>query len=227
MLAAQEQLVRRSAPVLEPGDHLVVSVHSRGPVRCSCGWTVPDGLRFDAAQDAHDRHMATLDPPHGQKAAALAWRLQTVVEAVAALLDETAGIDAETEPDEVAVLLYALRQGVTEKVKQIDSGLQSSLTDRWAPSKRPHIIDGIPAVSVRRTVKSTKWDHEATAWAVVDAHMGRDHLDGDLPPPWEVQRWFLDAAGIQYWRTTDLRSLDIDPDDYRHTIRGNLTVDFG
>jgi hypothetical protein len=162
-----------------------------------------------------------------QKAAALAYRAQAAIEAVQALLAETSGIE-EAGTEEIATVGYAVRHTLTQAVKQVDSALTTTLTERWSVSQAPYIVDGLPPITVRRTAKSIHWPHhDRTAAAVIDAHLRRDHTDGDLPLPWDVQRWILDAAGISYWRTTDLRSLGIDPDEHRIITRGHPTVDYG
>lgn len=162
-----------------------------------------------------------------QKAAALAFRAQEAIAAVQALLAETSGID-QADTEEIATVGYAVRHTLTQAVKQVDSALTTTLTERWTVSQAPRIVDGLPPIMVRRTAKSIRWPNpDQTAAAVIDAHLRRDHPDGDLPPPWDVQRWLLDAAGIGYWRTTDLRGLGIDPDEHRVITRGHLTVDYG
>lgn len=162
-----------------------------------------------------------------QKAAALAYRARQVIEAAQALLAETDGLDQAT-PEEIATILYAVRRTIGDTVKQVEAGLTLALTQTWHVSQAPRIVDGLPPIMVRRSTRSVKWPTpDRTAAAVVDAHMRRDHPDGVVPEPGEVSRWLLDAAGIGYWRTTDLRGLGIDPDDHRVIERGHLVIDFG
>lgn len=81
---------------------------------------------------------------------------------------------------------------------------------------------GVGLVTVRRGSDRKQWDHDGLSRAVIDAHVIAN--EGVSPDPFDVRDWLMDAAAISYWRTTKLKPLGIDVDDYCHKERGRLTV---
>lgn len=73
-------------------------------------------------------------------------------------------------------------------------------------------VPGVGAITVKKPNRTAKWDHEATARAVIAARMAQ--TGGEVPDdPDVVADWLLAAAAPAYWRATHLRDdLGINPD---------------
>lgn len=83
-------------------------------------------------------------------------------------------------------------------------------------------VDGIGVVQRRNGGKRKQWDHEGLAKKVMDTHLEANA--GELPLPWEVRDWLLEALAPSYWRVGVLKKLGVDVDDYVTTEPGRPTV---
>lgn len=93
---------------------------------------------------------------------------------------------------------------------------------RDAGIRDPKEVDGIGVVQVRRGSNRKAWQHDDLAKQVIDTHL--TDTDGEIPTPWEVRDWLLEALAPSYWRAGVLKSLGIQPDEYCETTPGRHTV---
>jgi hypothetical protein len=84
-------------------------------------------------------------------------------------------------------------------------------------------VPGVGVVAVHRARNRKQWDHEGLAGHVLDRHLS-DRGDGELPTPWEVRDWLMEAAAIGYWRVGVLKQLGLDADDFCDSTPGHPTV---
>lgn len=119
-------------------------------------------------------------------------------------------------------LLHRLRVGITA-AQEVDASL---VTHVYLHGEHGDVrLDGIPAAKVQRARDRKAWEHRGLAQAVMDAQM--DKRAGEPPSdPWEPIEWLLDAAGLSYWRVTQLRALGIDPEAFCTSEPGKVSVQF-
>lgn len=119
---------------------------------------------------------------------------------------------------EAASQLARLRHA--RKLLQTLEGSYEAFIGGQAPYGESELV-GVGLVNVRKS-PSLKWDHDRTAAAVLDAHLSGG--TGEVPDPWTVRDWLMEAAAFAYWRKTPLRALGIDPDEYAEKTPGRWTV---
>lgn len=86
----------------------------------------------------------------------------------------------------------------------------------------PQEVEGIGVIDVRRGKERKAWDHEGLGPAVIDANL--QLAGGEIPDPFTVARWVLAAAAPSYWRTTALKAIGIDPDEWCESKPGRVSV---
>lgn len=92
--------------------------------------------------------------------------------------------------------------------------------DQWPGEwKTPLVVEGVGRVQVFRGKDRKKWDHEALTKAVVDAHLAE--TQGEIPDPFTVARWITAVATPAYWKTSGLKPLGIDVDEYCESVQGS------
>lgn len=124
---------------------------------------------------------------------------------------------------DLAMLLDAVR-AARQEIAAVESNLEVRTAKAMAAEDlKSTELDGVGFVEWRRGSRGKSWEHEQLASAVIDRHMD-DRADGELPTPWEVRDWILEAAAPGYWRVTVLRALGIDAGDYSETTPGKLSV---
>jgi hypothetical protein len=89
------------------------------------------------------------------------------------------------------------------------------------PWKEEQTVDGIGRANPYRN-RNTNWDNDDVVKEVVDRRMAA--LEGEIPDPRDVVRWITEVAHIDYFRIGKLRDLDIDPNEYRHTVYGTVRL---
>lgn len=135
-----------------------------------------------------------------------------------------AALGSEALPwSDLAALLADLRDA-----RKDAQAVETNLEVRTAKAMATHglkaeELDGVGQVEWRRGSNYKTWQSEDLASAVIDRHLA-ERADGELPTPWEVRDWILAAAAPGYWRTTVLRALGLDPDDYSVSTPGKLSV---
>lgn len=125
--------------------------------------------------------------------------------------------------EETAEVLKALVEA-RKVLQSVESGMERWIAQVWRNENLygDIAVEGIGVVSVHRGKSRKAWDHEGIAGHVIDAHLTGG--SGEMPTPWEVKNWLLDAAGIAYWRVTSLKELGIDVDEFCDTLPGTLSV---
>ncbi len=112
--------------------------------------------------------------------------------------------------------------------RQTLSAIEDALTRHIAGEWRKHKIrdrqevEGIGSIEVRRSKDRKAWEHDRLGSAVIDANLAA--TEGELPDPFTISRWVLDAAAPSYWRTGVLKKLGLDPDEYCESIPGRTSV---
>lgn len=91
-----------------------------------------------------------------------------------------------------------------------------------AKVRDPQEIDGVGVVQLRKGTARKTWDHASLTTEVLHRHLSQS--EGEIPAPWTVRDWLLDALAPNYWRAGVLRDLGIDPDDYCAATPGRATV---
>jgi hypothetical protein len=136
--------------------------------------------------------------------------LGEVEETVASLNDATVYLK-DVEDFDTALLLHHRAEALLTQLRTIVGGFQDRAWALRGDVYGDHHHPDLGVVSVRRTAKATKWDHETTASRVIDAHM--EQLGGEQPDPVAVASWLLAAGSVNYWRVGVLEDLGVDPDD--------------
>lgn len=131
--------------------------------------------------------------------------------------------------DGMVVLLQDLRRAMAQLAWACEE-LEDQIV-RDMPAKEM-VVDGVGQITLRTGTKRTAWDNDG----IVDLLVARisdnpqvicDPDTGEVLPPHEVValalRAFLEVARPS-WRTTQLRSYRIDPDEYATTTYGRKSV---
>lgn len=142
-------------------------------------------------------------------------------EAAAAVNIAAKGMDS-LDWQVAANVLAILRKITTEHIGPLDASLVRHLY-LTAPHGETE-LDGLGVMAVRRSRETKQWLKEEALGAVLDKHM--EERGGEIPEPWQVLRWLLDAAAVDYLRVTHLRGLQINPENYRVTAPGKPKVTF-
>ena len=123
------------------------------------------------------------------------------------------------EFEDAAGMLIQIRKAL-ETVRVIDAGLVRHIGSlRYGLAEVP----GVGAFKIARGTDRKHWDSRGVIGAIIDHKM--DERGGEaVEQPWDVAEWILEAAGVSYWRTTSLRAMHIDPDNYCTATRGQLSV---
>lgn len=136
----------------------------------------------------------------------------------------TSLVGAKDLPFEDLLALLNRAQIAADAIATCVAGLQTAAWRAKGDAYGDLEIEGLPPVSIRRTAARPHWDDRAVVGELLDRHLNLG--DGDMPAPWTVVDWILDAAAVGYWRKTILRGLGIDPDDYLDTVPGNPRIEF-
>lgn len=130
--------------------------------------------------------------------------------------------DRYEDYDETAVLaLLGILRASVKRAGELDALLVTHLHEHGTWGRR--IVDGLGEVRTYRRPKSVRWDERGTAEAVIEYHM--EQTGGEQPDPMTVVAWLLEAASIDYYRTTALQAMGIDPEEFRHKEKGTRAVD--
>jgi len=131
------------------------------------------------------------------------------------------------EDEKALVVLLADLRDARQKLHQLESIVEAA-TARAMTDKRLEL----PALGILAERKGgsvyTRWDHPRVAAQVarryaVDAQSGE--IDETLAEVAEhLATWLLDVAHVDYWRTTALRAIGLNPDTYATKERGRRTV---
>lgn len=161
-------------------------------------------------------------PDHAFHLEGLTYAVGRLVDAVDMLGEAVVGLDGLTW-DQAAVILERV-QAARQTLHRSESAVETYTVKAMRAAKvKQAPIEGVGLFEVRQSKDRRQWDHDALAAAVLDHHL-TERADGELPDPWEVRDWILAAAAPGYWRTTVLRGLGIDPDDYCASQPGRPSV---
>lgn len=153
----------------------------------------------------------------------------TIQDAIGHVTDATKELDAIAESvrdlpmEEASARLVELRAAIT-MLRQAESEMERWIAEvfeelKW---KRPHEFAGVGLVEVNRPRGRRQWDHQGLAKAWLEAVIVSN--GGVSPSPWDVKDGLLRVAGIGYWKTTELKKLGIDADDYCDSSPGAPSV---
>lgn len=160
-------------------------------------------------------HRAAFDPE----------RFAAAVAGFAAAVEElnTSALGSDVLPWTDAVTLLAAIREARKIAQTVESNLEVRAAKAMqAAGEKQAELDGVGVVEWRRGSGSKSWASEQVAGDVLGAQLRR--VGGELVDPFTVRDWLLEAAHVDYWRTTVLRDLDLDPDDYCERTPGRLTV---
>lgn len=179
---------------------------------------VPDWTQEPGAQEAFAAADARriFDP---EALAAAVHQLAAAADAV-----NVAALGSEDLPwTDLAAFLDTIREA-RKMVQAVESNLEVRTAKAMgaAEVKRSE-LDGVGFVEWHRGRSRKTWAHDAVARDVVDTHMRL--LEGEVVDPWTIRDWLLEAAHVDYWRTTALKALGLDPEDYSTSIPGKLSVE--
>lgn len=133
-------------------------------------------------------------------------------------------LDATAGDLEAAVLLLADLREARKRLAQVEAYTEAETVRRMR--RRNAEVSGF-LVERKGGTKRTDWQHDRLAWAVVRdlAVDGAGVVDdAALDLIGKVRDRLVNAAGITYWRSTQLRPLGIDPGDYSTAERGRYTI---
>lgn len=188
------------------------------------GWTVlPEDVQ-EPWRITADALLLTLDslPPDDDEQPTIHDALATLAAGAAQLdralfteLSETPWVDA----------LHRLRdlRRTTQSLGRSDAAMVRHAYLTGEHGKR--VLDGLGEVYVGRGRAREKWQGEAAVREYVDHQI--TELGGEFPDPSEVIRWVLEVVPVTEstkLRTTPLKAAGLDPDDYRHSEPGTLSV---
>lgn len=130
--------------------------------------------------------------------------------------------DGPDDYDETAALaMLGILRAAVRRAGELDALLVAHLHEHGTWGRR--LVEGIGEVRTYRRDSQVKWDERGTAMAVIGARM--EEVGGELVDPGQIVSWLLEAAAVDYYRITALRSLGIDPEDYRTRQKGTRAVD--
>lgn len=156
-------------------------------------------------------------------------RTSGALDAVLALRSQAGDVDdslLNLQPDSwenAALLLHHLRlarQALATAESKVETLVAQMMRDAGVFDATE--LNGIGVIQRRGGSKRKQWEHDALAKQVIDTHM--TDTDGEVPDPWVVRDWLLEAAAVGYWRVGVLKKLGIDVDDYCATEPGRPTV---
>lgn len=148
-----------------------------------------------------------------------------VITAAINRLDRAVVLDAGEQSWEANAALLVRVRGQAKALGDVADILERTIIAQRmaAGSLRDEVpVRGVGVVSIHRTANRKHWDHDGLATHVLDSHLSA--MEGELPDPWEVKRWLMDAVGVSYWRTGVLKSLGIPVDEFCDTETGRRTV---
>lgn len=155
----------------------------------------------------------------------LSLTLNELASAVTRLSDDVpAALDVDDSTEAVVRLLADLREQ-RKALAEMEAYVEAAAVKR-IPYGQTRIGDWI--VDVKGGKDRREWKHDDLAWAVVrDVAVDKD--TGEVVEEArqivdEVRSRLLNCIGISYWRTTQLKPLGIDADDYSTSTPGRRTV---
>lgn len=155
--------------------------------------------------------------------------LQAAADAVTRL-DSDIGTWVETVGDDVHAALCLLRD--IRAIKRDLAGIENTVEAHCAREMPGKTFEAADMVATRSTSAKTTWDDRALVGKFVDSACVIDAETGEVDDEryravWELMDSLMGAAHIDYWRTTKLKAIGIDPDDYREREWGRRTVRIG
>jgi hypothetical protein len=141
--------------------------------------------------------------------------VHTVQRAVELLSRSTMQTSMDRLGPEPAVRLLRDLRASRATIQEVEALLERHIARRWDrdggdPKRRE--IDGVGLVEVHRSRPRHNWQHEDAAKAVIESHLRA--TGGEVPDPWQVRDWIMEAVGPSYWRTGVLKNLGLDPNDF-------------
>lgn len=131
-------------------------------------------------------------------------------------------IEADTDPENAVTLLHRTR-ALRQRLAQVEAFVEAHAIPLLDYGKQE--VAGL-LVEVRGGAKRSEWRHDDVAWALTCDLAAVDGVidDADAALVAKVRDRILNAAGISYWRTTQLRAAGVDPSQFCKTERGRRTV---
>lgn len=140
--------------------------------------------------------------------------------AVADGLDTIRTAEIETLDHEDAVRLLVALTTVRKQMQALEDAVTLRVA-RLAP-KDPVTIPGVGVVTVRAGGARRAWHTHDLTRDIIAARL--EKAGGEIPDPFTAAAWVMECANIGYFRTTALKDLGLDPDDYSERVTGRPSV---
>jgi hypothetical protein len=151
--------------------------------------------------------------------------LTDLAEAVARLSDDVpAALDVDDSSEAVVRLLADLREQ-RKQLAEMEAYVEAAAVKRLKYGQQ-QVGDFIAEVKGGKDRKA--WRHDDLAWAVCRPLAVNENTGEVVTEIAEiidqVRSRLLNCAAVSYWRTTQLKPLGINPDDYSESTPGRRTV---
>lgn len=117
------------------------------------------------------------------------------------------------------VIMRQNYRAIKDQIEELESDIAADMEDRQL------VIPGIGMVQRKARNVRTKWDHDAVYSAinryVAESPMGEDDI---LRQAAQFGVSIMQRLANPSWRTTKLREIDIDPDEYCHKEQAGYQI---
>lgn len=139
--------------------------------------------------------------------------------------ETTLHLDMFTDPEAAVILLLRLREARKE-LQTLEAAVEATSAERMTGKELR--FPGYVAER-RGGWRRVSWQHDALAWRLIEdiaVDQRTGEVSEDIAAAVAVCRdRILNAASIGSWRTTQLKPLGIDPDDFSESIQSRRTVE--